>query len=221
MTRNHLQCEEKFENHYPITVLDRKYADVEKLNKNLVKLIESIEASDRETRRNAVKSGKITTSGGFQTALETNLFDLKNIFIEDLKTQVIQPGIESYFAEVFENKHKEIVTEITAWSNILEAGDWQRPHMHPTENNLISGCYYVQVPPLEGNEEGHIEFINPVPISVHHGYSNTRRIKPQAGQLLLFPPYYNHYVHPLKSPGRRIIIAFDVIAVKQKTQFVF
>jgi len=221
MKTNHPHCTENFENHYPITVLDRKYDNVETLNKGLVGLIESIEQKDRDTLRNAAKSDKITTSGGFQTALETNLFDLKNIYIEDLKNKVIQPGVESYFAEVFENQHKTIVTEITAWSNILEAGDWQRPHMHPTENNLISGCYYVQVPKFEGNEEGHIEFINPIPISVHHGYSNTRRIKPQTGQLLLFPPYYNHFVHPLKSPGRRIIIAFDVIAVKQKPQFVF
>jgi len=209
------------ENHYPITVMERQYSNLEKLNKCLYSLIETFESNDKNTNKNAVNSGKISTSGGFQTSLDLNLFDSNNVYIQELKSSVILPSIKSYLNEVFEKESENIVPEVVGWSNILQAGDWQRPHMHPTVNNLASGCYYVHVPELTGKEEGRIEFINPMPVSVHHGYSNSRRLTPESGKLLLFPPYYNHFVHPLKSAGKRIMIAFDVIAVKRKTQFVF
>jgi len=216
-----LKYQQSIENHYPITVLDRQYTEINKLNKGLFSLIESYEASDRYTSRNAVNSGKITTSGGFQTSLETNIFDSNNIYLDELKNKILLPTINEYLNEVFEDEASKIIPELVGWSNILQAGDWQRPHMHPTVNNLVSGVYYIYVPELTGKEEGCIEFINPMPVSVHHGYSNTRRIKPKTGKLLLFPPYYNHFVHPLKSKGKRIIIAFDVLAKEKKTTFVF
>jgi hypothetical protein len=48
--------------------------------------------------------------------------------------------------------------------------------------------------------------------------SLTRRLYPKSGDLILFPPYYIHYVYPFQGPGERCIVAFDVIA--QTTQFV-
>jgi hypothetical protein len=34
--------------------------------------------------------------------------------------------------------------------------------------------------------------------------------QPRTGQVILFPPYYMHFVHPLKTDRKRHVIAFDV-----------
>jgi hypothetical protein len=49
--------------------------------------------------------------------------------------------------------------------------------------------------------------------------SLTRRLQPQAGDLILFPPYYIHYVYPFRGTGERVIVAFDVLL--QTLQLVF
>ena len=51
---------------------------------------------------------------------------------------------------------------------------------------------------------------NPHPISTMHGDSSSRRHQPAEGQLILFPPYYMHFVHPFKGDGERAVIGFDV-----------
>jgi hypothetical protein len=38
----------------------------------------------------------------------------------------------------------------------------------------------------------------------------SRRHRPTAGQVILFPPYYMHYVHPLREESKRTVVAFDV-----------
>ena len=210
----------KIENHYAITVMDRQFKNVNSLNKLLFKFLEEIEAKDKLTQRNAAKSKAITTEGGFQTALNFNLFNSNDKTIVKLKKELILPSVNEYLNTVFGSSHG-IQPHVVGWGNILEKGNWQRPHMHPTYKNLISGCYYVQVPEFVDDSEGHIEFINPMPISVNHGFSNSRKIKPVEGKLLLFPPFYNHYVHPLKNENKRAIIAFDILPQSPGLNWVF
>lgn len=82
--------------------------------------------------------------------------------------------------------------------------------MHPKEYNIISGVYYVDVPEQEA-PAGDLYFVNPHPISVMAGaQSMTRSHTPVSGQLLLFPPYYMHYVHPMISDDPSVVVAFDV-----------
>lgn len=199
------------ENHYAITVMDRQFDSLESLNQELLVEIENMEVKDRDSHRNAAKSADITTEGGFQTALANNFLDLQSAAVSQLKTKIILPAVKEYLNTVFGDSSKNITPHLVGWANILRRSDWQRPHMHPTHKNLVSGCYYVEVPEFEDDSEGHIEFMNPMPISVNHGFSNSRKIAPRQGKLLLFPPFYNHYVHPLKTDKKRVIIAFDVL----------
>ena len=87
--------------------------------------------------------------------------------------------------------------------------------------NVASGVYYVHLPDDKPSPEGCIEFINPIPESVHHGFPATRRLHRREGLMVLFPPYYTHYVHPFRGTGKRAIIAFDLLAQKPGMQFVF
>jgi hypothetical protein len=43
----------------------------------------------------------------------------------------------------------------------------------------------------------------------------SRNHQPKSGQIILFPPYYMHYVHPMRLDEKRRVIAFDV---RLKTQ---
>jgi len=216
-----ISFETNIENHFAVSVMDRQYQSVTEINHELISLIEEIESKDRNTDRNAVLSNQITTSGGFQTALSMNLFELKAQCNTKLKNQMILPAVRNYLEYVFKDEADKINPHLVGWANILEKGNWQRPHMHPTHKNLISGCYYVKTPEFKDGAEGHIEFINPMPISVNHGFSNSRRVKPVEGKLVLFPPFYNHFVHPIKSDVKRIVIAFDVLPQAPGFKLVF
>jgi uncharacterized protein (TIGR02466 family) len=213
-----MNFEEKIENHFPTTVLQRQFDDVEKMNSRLAKIISNHQTEYGKTHKDASLSDKITTEGGFQTSITVNIFDDKDKAIEKLKSKLVEPAIKAYLQAAFSDK--SINHKVIGWGNILSGASWQRPHYHPTVNNLISGVYYVKSPKNNKQPQGMLEFINPVPISVHHGYSNTIRVAPKEGMLILFPPYYMHFVHPIfDSVEDRVVIAFDVIG-HQKSEFI-
>lgn len=206
--------------HFPITVLERRYNDVGALNEKLYAWIKNMSAQFSDSADNAAKNAGISTQGGYQTSKRMNLFQANRNEIRQLHERIVLPAVHRYLQSVFGQQAARLNPVVIGWSNLLAAGDWQAPHMHPTENNLASGVYYVRLPALTP-PEGCIEFINPHPISVHHGFYTTRRIVPAEGLLLLFPPFYLHYVHPFKGDGDRAIVAFDVLARREALDFAF
>lgn len=205
------------EQHFPITVLERRHNDTDALNERLFTWLKEMAQEYQDTNQNAVKSGKISTIGGYQTPRLTNLFQIKRPEIRTLHDRYIAPAAMHYLRSVF--GPGDINPVIVGWSNLLSAGDWQKPHFHPTHSNLASGVYYVKMPPVKP-PAGCIEFINPHPISVHHGFQATRMTVPEPGMLLVFPPFYMHYVHPFRGDEARAIIAFDVLARGETFQLV-
>ncbi|MRX28245.1 putative 2OG-Fe(II) oxygenase [Kangiella sp. HZ709] len=210
---------ESLEVHYPTYVLQRDFSGLSDLHKSLYKNILALEQQFAD--KNAVKSGQITTEGGFQTPLDFNYFQQNDSVVNRFKTEILFPAINSYLSQVFGEESKKINPWPVGWANILRNKNWQRPHFHPTVKNIASGVYYLKIPKDAKSPEGDIEFINPVPISINHGYSNTRRITPVEGKLILFPPYYMHYVHPSSSNEDRVVIAFDVLSESPGFQFVY
>ena len=82
--------------------------------------------------------------------------------------------------------------------------------MDPKEHTLMSGIYYIEVPETL-SPAGHLEFINPALASVAVGRQMSSRLhQPTNGQVLLFPPHYMHFVHPMAGKAIRSVIAFDV-----------
>ncbi len=207
--------------HYPTTVMRRDHDDIAELNKALSKLLLDMANKYRDTDQNAVKSGRISTEGGYQTSTQLNLLTLSEPAIAQFKTDILQPAIRKYLREHLGPESEQISPWPVAWANCLQTGDWQRPHFHPTPNNLASGVYYVSIPDDNEAPGGSLEFFNPIPASVNHGFSSTRRLQPKVGSLIMFPPWYVHYVLPFKSEGTRIIIAFDVLAERPGAQLVF
>lgn len=214
---NNDRYSEVMEQHFPITVLERRYRDTEALNEKLFAWLKGMAQEFQNTNQNAVKSGKIATVGGYQTPRQTNFFQINRPEIRALHDRYIAPAAMHYLRTVFGPGKLNPV--ILGWSNLLGAGDWQKPHFHPTHTNVASGVYYVKMPPVKP-PAGCIEFINPHPISVHHGFQTTRMIVPEPGLLLLFPPFYMHYVHPFPGEEKRAIVAFDVLARDEMFQLI-
>lgn len=211
---------ETVENHFPITVLSRQYKNTSVLNSKLRAWIMGMAERHSDSSENAAQDPAIATRGGYQTSKKINIFQLNESSIRELRDKYVLPAVHYYLRTVFAEHANRIEPHIVGWSNVLGPGDWQGPHMHPTEANLVSGVYYVHVPAYNP-PEGCIEFLNPHPISQHHGFSPSRRIEPHEGQLLIFPPFYTHYVHPLKGGKNRAIIAFDVLSRSNKLNLVF
>ena len=214
-----IQHATQFEDHFPIHVMVSHHTGVDDINRvafETLRKLRGMYLDDDE--KNEALSETITTYGGYQTSKKMMFLDRTETAIQRLRENVILPGVWRYLEKAYDHKIEPTRTRLTSWANILSAGDWQAPHMHPSAGNLASGVYYVMVPE-KPKPEGCIEFLNPHPVAHHHGISLTRRLHPKTGDLIIFPPYYIHYVYPFKGDGDRAIIAFDVIL--QNTQFVF
>ncbi|MEJ8568528.1 putative 2OG-Fe(II) oxygenase [Elongatibacter sediminis] len=207
-----MEFTQDIEIHYPTTVMQRSFSDAAALNSRLYALLRALADRYEKTARNAVSSGQIATQGGYQTAASMNLFLLKEEAIRTFRDELVLPAVRDYLEHVFGDQARHFNPWPDGWANLLRRGDWQRPHFHPTHRNVVCGVYYVHLPGNLPEPQGNIEFFNPIQASVNHGFPSTRRLLPAEGKLILFPPWYVHYVHPFEGEGERCIIAFDVFA---------
>ena len=109
------------------------------------------------------------------------------------------------------------------WANVNRLGDYHDPHNHP--HSYLSGTYYVQVPqdraPLRTRRDvrpGCITFYDPRGPAVNMNAIRSDpyiepeyTVTPQPGQILLWPAFLTHFVHPNLSETPRISISFNVM----------
>jgi uncharacterized protein (TIGR02466 family) len=99
---------------------------------------------------------------------------------------------------------------LQSWINLHDRGGFNFLHMH--EGSLLSGSFYLQVPPGSGE----FVFRDPRP-GVIHGYVKGGvpngladvHLRPSDGLLVLFPCWMEHYVEPHEGDEPRITIAFN------------
>ncbi len=89
------------------------------------------------------------------------------------------------------------------WSVRLE-GRRHRPHFHP--QGLVSGTYYLSVPPVDNN--GSIYFGVP-PFAIPDPLEPLAEVTPAEGLLILFPSYFFHWTRVAEPGYRRETLAFD------------
>jgi len=100
--------------------------------------------------------------------------------------------------------------ELQSWINLHDRGGFNFLHLH--EGSLLSGSFYLQVPPGSGE----FVFRDPRPGVIHgsvkgavpNGHSDVH-LTPGAGLLVLFPCWMEHYVEPHDSDEPRITLAFN------------
>lgn len=105
---------------------------------------------------------------------------------------------------------------LEAWANVLRHGQYNTLHCHP--NALWSGVYFVTT--NESIEEhalsGKLELIDPRPgASLNYEERSNLYgrflVSPIAGQVIIFPAWLQHQVHPYFGRSKRISIAFNVL----------
>jgi uncharacterized protein (TIGR02466 family) len=105
--------------------------------------------------------------------------------------------------------------EATAWANVSRYGHYHRVHNHP--GSAWSGVYYVD-PGTKAPDHplsGLLELADPRPYAnmvetPGEPFAQKAIVKPQAGLIVLFPGWFQHFVHPYFGEEARISIAFNV-----------
>jgi hypothetical protein len=83
------------------------------------------------------------------------------------------------------------------WLNIMQPGDSTCPHTHDDADELLSGAYYIEVPPGSGK------------LLLNYGEQHAE-VKPRAGMFVFFPPYVLHEVTRNESDRPRISVGFNL-----------
>ncbi|MGD1880508.1 MAG: TIGR02466 family protein [Kiloniellaceae bacterium] len=110
---------------------------------------------------------------------------------------------------------------LQGWANVNRRGDYHDPHNHP--HAYLSGTYYVAVPQTQTAtaenrpdlRPGAISFYDPRASANMTAIRGDRQIEaefthhPQAGDILLWPAFLMHFVHPNLSDDKRISISFN------------
>jgi uncharacterized protein (TIGR02466 family) len=110
---------------------------------------------------------------------------------------------------------------LQGWANVNRRGDYHDPHNHP--HAYLSGTYYVAVPKMEQAlpdnrpdvRPGAISFYDPRAAANMTAIRGDRQIeaefthRPKAGDVLLWPAFLLHFVHPNLSDEKRVSISFN------------
>jgi uncharacterized protein (TIGR02466 family) len=99
------------------------------------------------------------------------------------------------------------------WINVMEKAAVHTPHIHP--HSVISGTYYVTVPPKSGVirfEDPRLPMMMAAPPKKPNARPENRTfmdVTPKPGMLLLWESWLRHGVEPNRARGRRISASFN------------
>ena len=158
--------------------------------------------------------------GGTQT--NGFLFRIAHPMIAQLEQQIRLAIVDALHQFPTDSKHpfwrrNTVNTEATdivfsgAWSVRLSAQGFHTNHMHP--KGWISSALYIAVPDEvtgASDDAGYIQFGAPEE-KLGLNLPPIRTIKPQVGNLVLFPSYMWHGTIPFSSKQPRITVAFDIV----------
>ena len=185
-------------------VVNYRWPDSDVLNAELREFVLEMEKNEPILNKSNV--------GGWHSALDFLARDAAPIqalrerlweFSHNLLQQFSRPG-------------EKPTIRIDGWANVLRHGQYHSVHSHP--NAAWSGVYYVT-----GNEEiegqpfsGRFELLDPRPgASVNYAESSTLYsrflLNPSPGQMLVFPSWMQHQVHPYFGENERITVAFNIL----------
>ena len=153
--------------------------------------------------------------GGTQT--DRHLFFNPNANIQNLK-QRVHKSITRYIASLpsldqrhpFLNRKPRNVRYSGAWSVALSGQGYHRSHTHVL--GWLSSAMYISVPAdseLGPTPSGYLSFGSP-PAELGLQLNPYKQIKPQVGNLVLFPSYTWHKTEPFHT-GERLTVAFDAV----------
>ena len=201
---------EKFVRVYPLTV-PPGFPDIRAFNAALGEELLKLHTTTAEPLDQTLRQG--TQTPGL-------LFARKGKMIEQVREQ-IAAAVADYIAAMESNPNhpllsrKESAWSFThSWSCKLRSSGYHTNHVHPM--GWISSAYYVSLPD-ELNDvsrrQGWLKF-GESHLDLGSDGGPERYVKPEVGQLVLFPSYFWHGTVPFESRDNRLTIAFDVVPGK-------
>jgi uncharacterized protein (TIGR02466 family) len=149
--------------------------------------------------------------GGWHS--EGNLFENPADPIQTLRHAAVLSVMEAVRSVSSKVDPEKFEMKLFAWMNMNPTGGFNATHTHPGAH--WSGVYYVRQPKVETGNSGMIEFLDPrsdLPawrILQSRAFRSKRKIRPEAGEIVLFPSYLVHWVYPNEAGGERVTIAFN------------
>ena len=197
----------KVHKYFPQPIFQYQLENYERHNQDLKKYI-----------YNAYNEDPNGLSRSNQGGWHSKPFDLKD---KNSAPFIFFQSIQKYVADVFKEygwlyvPGKVNLTEM--WAIINKKNNFNIEHTHP--NNYLSAAYYVKAP----ENCGSFIVTNPNSVSRERITASERKtefnqniaqIKPNEGDLLLFPAYLPHSVGMNLSDEDRIVISFNVDILK-------
>ncbi len=161
----------------------------------------------RDTDEGVSKSNR----GGWHS--KGNLFQDQTGCFQDLRVAATEAVLAATRKVTSKVDPEDFRLKLFAWMNINPPGGFNAPHTHPGAH--WSGVYYVSQPEIETGSSGMIEFLDPRSDLPHwrllksSAFRPKRSLRPEAGEMILFPSYLVHWVYPNESGDERISIAFN------------
>lgn len=156
----------------------------------------------------------VSNVGGWHS--KQDLFEWPDEAATSLRQKVCQLALEMTEQVSLPNvKRAAVIAADEAWANVSRDGHYNGLHVHPDRH--WSGVYYVttgdRLPDIPMN--GQLELHDPRPamrMKPLPGSMLGRRllIDPVPGDVVCFPSWLPHSVHPFRGSGERISIAFNV-----------
>lgn len=193
----------KHEKAFATPILRFRSGDAETLNDALMDEMKRLRAASP----GAQKSNR----GGWHS--EGNLFDetaapfasLREMATEAVHSATTQIGAKTDPAT--------LGLKLFAWMNANPQNGFNAPHTHPGAH--WSGVYYVSQPDVETGNSGMIEFLDPrsdLPnwrLLKAPAFRAKKKLRPAAGEMILFPSYLVHWVYPNETEAERVTVAFN------------
>jgi uncharacterized protein (TIGR02466 family) len=167
--------------------------------------------TEGERLRSSRKGLSKSNYGGWHS--DGNLFDVPAEPIQTLRRAALQSVMEATRSVTSKVDPANLDTKVFGWMNMNPTGGFNAPHTHPGAH--WSGVYYVRQPEVDSGNSGMIEFLDPrsdLPgwrLLQAKAFRSKRMIRPEAGEIVIFPSYLMHWVYPNESGGERVTIAFN------------
>ena len=195
--------EKKIYNLFPVPIFHYKVENYKEINEELINYILKLKKKDKIGNNRSNIGG--WHSPNFDLVKEETQIHFINKFKDFLKNIIIN----EFGWEYLPNKQRIVAM----WAIINKKNSFNIMHNH--QNCYLSGSYYVKKP----EKSGDISFFDPVEPKTYRypekekGTFHSNQVvtlKPEEGDLLVFPSYLYHSVQPNLSDEDRVVISFNI-----------
>jgi uncharacterized protein (TIGR02466 family) len=167
-----------------------------------------IAAEDRAGQRWAKEHGY----GGYTSYASLNDLPRRASIFADLENAIAKQ-VTTFARDLqFDMGGRKLALD-SLWINVMEKGAIHAPHIHP--HSVISGTYYVTVPPKSGAirfEDPRLPMLMAAPPKKKNARPENRSfldVEPKPGVLLLWESWLRHGVEPNRARTPRISVSFN------------